>query len=478
MSTVQRHQALRATLGTQLTPFVQQVVDSFGLAGIAIGVIKAGELIYAHGFGVRNLDTREPVTPHTLFHLASVSKPLVATALVQLAERGRLELDAPVATYVPYFRVNDPRAGDITIRQMLSHSSGMPDEADFRWYAPEEDDAALERYVRSLAGEELIAAPGETYSYSNIAFEVLGDVVAKVSGQTFESYVKTNILAPLGMQRSTFLRGEVAPELVATPHFGAPLRTLAGAYPYHRAHAPSSTLHSSIVELSHWAIANMNRGQYNGVRILQDESYEQLWREHVRTGEVGWDEAVGLSWFFGTYRSRPMVYCNGSDPGFGSELVILPEVDAAVLTLVNANTSAIGFVADAALTLLLGDTPQLPKPPITALLGATLAAEGQAAAIAQYSQLQQNEPERYDARPVCFMDAVWGALEVNRADAVLPLIELWVALQPDEAQAHEVVGWAALIQGEQERAAVHLRRTLTLDPENRHAARLLQQLNR
>ena len=97
----------------------------------------------------------------------------------------------------------------------------MPDAAEFHWHAPEDDEAALERYVRSLTDEALIAAPGEKFAYSNIAFEVLGDVIAKVSGQTFENHVKAHLLDPLAMHDSAFLRREVSPDLTVTPHFGA-----------------------------------------------------------------------------------------------------------------------------------------------------------------------------------------------------------------------------------------------------------------
>jgi tetratricopeptide (TPR) repeat protein len=145
---------------------------------------------------------------------------------------------------------------------------------------------------------------------------------------------------------------------------------------------------------------------------------------------------------------------------------------------VNANTAATGVVTDAALDLLLGETLQRPTPPITVPIGATLAAEGREAAIAQYERLQATQPGTYDVSPGRFMDAVWGALEVARADEVLPFIQLWVALQPDDAQAYEALGWAYAIQGDQQRAGEHLRRALTLDPENWHARRLLQYLGR
>src|SRR3712207_1747798 len=123
MDTEQSSQALKATIEAKVQPFAQHVVESFGLAGLAIGMVKSGELVYAQGFGVRSLDSQEPVTPRSLFHLASVSKPFVATAIVQLVEQGQIALDAPIVTYLPYFRLKDPRYKDITVRQMLTHTA-------------------------------------------------------------------------------------------------------------------------------------------------------------------------------------------------------------------------------------------------------------------------------------------------------------------------------------------------------------------
>jgi CubicO group peptidase (beta-lactamase class C family) len=478
MPSAQSNQNVKVMLEAKLQPFVQEVVASFALAGLAIGIVKSGEVVYARGFGVRSLDTQEPVTPRSLFHLASVSKPFVATAIVQLVEQGKIALDAPVVTYLPYFRLKDPRYKEITVRQMLSHTGGMPDSDEYHWHEPEYDDEALERFVHSLTGEELIAAPGEKFAYSNIAYEVLGDVIAKVSGQTFESYVKTHILAPLEMHNSTFLRREVPPDLAVTPHFGAPLRVLAGAYPYHRAHAPSSTLHSSVEEMCQWAIANLNRGRFKDKQILQPQSYSQLWQPYAQTGDTIWTEATGLGWFFGTYRGHPVMHHGGSDPGFSSEVVLVLAEDAAVVVFANSNTAATGCVMDAALDFLLGEEPETPKPPITVPIASTLASDGPQAAIEQYQHLTQLDTQlaRYDAKPDRFMDATWGAIEMHRPNVVMPLVKLWVALQPDASLAYEMLGWVYLIEGKKEIAADNLRRALTFDPDAWHAKRLLQQL--
>jgi CubicO group peptidase (beta-lactamase class C family) len=125
MDLKQNSRAQPSVVLARVPPFVRGIVECFGAAGLALGIVKGDELIYAQGFGVRNLETGEPVTPRSLFHLASISKTFVATALMQLVEAGQLELDTPVVAYLPYFGLNDERAARITLQQMLSHTSEL-----------------------------------------------------------------------------------------------------------------------------------------------------------------------------------------------------------------------------------------------------------------------------------------------------------------------------------------------------------------
>ena len=188
------NQEITILLEEQLEPLIQQTLATFEIAGLAIGIVRGDEIVYARGFGVKNLGTREPITATSLFHLASLSKAFVATAIMQLEEQVKLDLDTPVVDYLPYFTMNDERYRAITARQMLSHVSGMPDEEMYYWDQPEYDEGALERYVRGLANLSLLFEPGERFSYSNIAYEVLGDLIAKRSGQPFEAYMSEYIL--------------------------------------------------------------------------------------------------------------------------------------------------------------------------------------------------------------------------------------------------------------------------------------------
>ncbi len=471
----QKHQDLVTAIETTLQPMIDQVMESFGLAGLAIGIVRDNTLVYAQGFGVRNLQTQEPVTSESLFHLASISKPFVATAIMQLVERDLINLQAPVVTYLPYFTLDDERVGEITVQQMLSHTAGMPNIWEYSWHAPEFDEGALERYVRTMASEEIRHTPGEKYEYSNAAYEVLGDVVAKVSGQPFETYIKQYIFAPLEMHTSTFLRQEVPPELATTPHYGMPVMTLGDTYPYHRAHAPSSTLHSNVVEMSQWAIANMNRGEFRGKRILKAESYDHLWHRYVETGEEIWGEAVGLSWFFGTYGDHQVIHHGGSDPGFHAEFVLVPTRGDAVLVAANSNSAGIAAVTDAALDLLLGLELTKPKPPVVVPVAATLKRAGMAAAIEEYRRYEATQPEDYDFKS--FMDTVWGAIETYNGESVMDLLQLWLALQPDVAEVHEMMGWAQLLMSDKGKAREYIQRALELDPENAHVAYMLREID-
>ena len=252
------------SLETMLTPYIEKMMVAYDLPGLSIGVVLENEIVYAKAFGSQNIEILEPVTIRSLFHMASISKPFVATAVMQLVEQGKLGLEDPVIRYIPYFHLEGGPYDSITIRQMLNHIAGMPDVLDYEWENPVYDDGALEQYVRSISGEKIIAPPGEKFAYSNMAFECLGDVIAKVSCMSFADYEKKYILDPTGMKESTFLKPDYLPENWASGHLRT-IRTVAWeGYPYNRMHGPSSTLHSNAIEMCNWAIINMKRGTHEG----------------------------------------------------------------------------------------------------------------------------------------------------------------------------------------------------------------------
>ena len=462
----------------KLDSVLHYITESFELAGLSVGVVQENEIVYTKGFGLRNIKSKEPVTPTSLFHLASISKPFVATAIVQLVEKGQVDLNRPVVSYVPYFKLDDDRYRDITVQQMLSHISGMPDEEDYSWERPEEDDGALERYVRSLTGQKLLFAPGAKFAYSNIAFEVLGDLIAKISGQSFEDYVADNILKPLEMVNSTFLRKEVPPELATTPHLNVPRTIISEVYPYHRAHAPSSTLHSNALDMCNWAIANLNRGHFKRQQILDPTSYDSLWYPYFATGQEDKpDEFVGLSWFIDDYKGHQMISHAGGDIGFNAEFAMLPEQGAALVVMCNSVVAPAWAAKDLILDLLLGLEPELPKPLANVPLGETLAKDGLEAALEHYHRLKENQPDVYDFSPEQFYDLAYILVEMKQINQAVEVFKLNTLVHPDSDDAYTKLAWACRKNEDKQSALENVQQALHLNPDNSDAQEMLAELS-
>ena len=346
-----------------LDPALERFVQEQNIAGLAIGIVQDDALVYSRGFGFMKLgESQKPITPDTLFHMASITKLFVGTSVMQLHEQGKIDLDAPVVQYLQYFQLKDPRFRSIKVREMLTHTSGMPDVDDYHWDKPQYDDGALERYVRSLRGEKLRWDPGSKFAYSNMAYEVLGDLVAKVSGVSFEDYVEAHILKPLGMTSSTLLFQKADPASLATGY----AKNKAGAlvavphYPYNREHTPSSNLHSNVLDMARWAMANLNRGSLGSMRILRGDTYDLLWKP---TREIAPDSQkyIGISWFLTTMEGEQAAYHSGGDDGFRTLLILLPERHAAIVFMTNCEHAPMGKIATAALRAYHGRDSDLFK---------------------------------------------------------------------------------------------------------------------
>jgi CubicO group peptidase (beta-lactamase class C family) len=214
-----------------------------------------------------------------------------------------------------------------------------------------------------LTNQKLLFAPGERVQYSNMAFEILGDVVAKASGESFDDYVRRHILAPLRMTDSTLLVKQANPALLTWGHEldarGAPFPSR--VFPYNRMHSPSSNLHSNALDMARWAMANLNGGELDGHRILQTSSHDMMWRPAHPLRGLGMHREindVGISWWLGVYRGTRMVAHQGGDTGYRTDLVLLPEKRIAVVWMENAEWAVTDdSLTRAALDVALGLAP-------------------------------------------------------------------------------------------------------------------------
>lgn len=472
-----RAQEAKDRFKEQLEPIIEQAMKQANVPGFAIAIVQNQKVVYAAGFGVKNLTNRsEKITPQSLFHMASITKPFVATSIMQLWEEGKVDLDAPLVKYLPYFRMKDERYKTITIRQMLSHVSGMPDVEDYEWDKPQYDDGALERYVRSLGNLSLIAAPGTMFRYSNMAYEILGDVIAKVSGESFEDYVKRHILEPLDMKTSTLLVKKADPKLLTSPHVldEAYEPIVSRVFPYNRMHSPSSTLISNVLDMSRWAIANMNRGELDGRRILKASTYDMMWKP---AGE-NWRN-IGISWFLGARRENRTVGHSGGDTGFRSNLMMLPGKGIAVVMMSNYDgPSSLGAITNAALDVALGVKPEplVFKDSIAKVLYKTVSSEGLEPAIKKYYELKKTAPGGYAFEEGQLNDLGYRLMARGKLKEAIRVLQLNVEAYPQSSNVYDSLGEAYMKNGDRELAIENYEKSLKLDAANQNAVEMLKKL--
>jgi CubicO group peptidase (beta-lactamase class C family) len=458
---------------------LQEIMAGWDIPGLAVGIVAGAEIVYAKGFGVQSLDTQAPVTLDSVFCVQSVSKCLVATAIMQWVEDGKLDLDAPLVQYLPYFQMDDERYRQITIRQMLSHSSGMPDFDDAEYIElvthPEYDAGAAERFVRGLSDRKLVANPGERFSYSNIAYNVLGDLLAKVSAQSFESAMREQILIPAGMPNSTFSVTEIPANLLAWPHLRSPEMRLNPCYPYHRADAPASSLHTTVVDLCHWGSCALNRGIYLGQRLLSSAGYDLMWTAVVERGKLRPSiyEEMGLGWTLGHFKDVKTVSHGGGGFGGTAFLIILPEKNCAAVVLCNEESNAHFRVVRAVADTILDQKPQANTVSWMAPISRALAEGGIGAAYARYGEIKAREEAFYFDQGD-LLDLALQLFSANKIDLAIDVLGLNMYVFPEYIDSYLEQAKLFRQKGEFAQAKECLLIALSIEPDNATVIKLLE----
>jgi CubicO group peptidase (beta-lactamase class C family) len=361
--------------------FMEERMQALKIPGAALAIVRGDRIEYLQGYGVADSSGRA-VTPQTPFMLASVSKSFTALAIMQLAEQGRLDLDAPVREYLPWFQIADESAASaMTVRQLLYQTSGFSETDGNRInldtnLAPD----ALSARMKRLTKTELVHAPGAAFEYSNINYGLLGAVVEAVSGQPFEIYIQENIFTPLEMEHSyTSMSKAGAGDATHGyyPFFGLPVR-YDPYMPYSGAVTPWAGLFSSAEDMAHYLIAHLNEGGYQGVAILSPEgvaelhtpgieidrwnSYAMGWWVHPNFDLASQDRTGGVA----RYTIPVLMSHEGSWATFRTLALLVPGEEIGLVLLINTNDPAIDSVFASVgwdvLLLYLGKEPMLYPP--------------------------------------------------------------------------------------------------------------------
>jgi EmrB/QacA subfamily drug resistance transporter len=346
--------------------FVQDEMAAQRIPGLALGIVEDDRIAYLRGFGEAD-DSGRAVTPQTPFIIGSLSKSFTALAVMQLVEAGKVELDAPVQRYLPWFRVADETASaEITVRHLLNQTSGLSTKTGRSFQGNGDvSSSALEKAVRKLRGAELTAPVGETHQYSTINYSILGLIVQAVAGRSYESYVQTGILDPLRMSGSFTSEAAAKKHGLATGYhywFGRPR---AADVPYNRGLTPAGYLISDAEDMSHYLIAQLNHGRYGSASVLSPEGVDELHRPAVPTPETG--TSYGMGWFVGPINGIPAIHHQGETFTFHANAVLVPQSRRGVVVLMNAENSLdlflsgrMGTISEGVTSLLEGREPSPP----------------------------------------------------------------------------------------------------------------------
>lgn len=344
--------------------YIEQQMQHLNIPGVSLAIVEGDQIVYLRGFG-RARPGGEAPTPQTPFFIGSLTKSFTALAVMQLVEAGKVELDAPVQRYLPWFRIADPQASrQITVRHLLNQTSGLPgllgmaNLADF-----DSRPDATERQVRALSTLKITRPVGSKFEYSNTNYNVLGLIVEAASGESYSDYIQQHIFNPLDMSHSYTSKAVAQQNDLAGGHrywFGHPF--LAPNLSIPLGSLPSGQLISSAEDMAHYLIAYLNDGRYGDVQILSPAGIDEMHRPAAEINEMGLSLGYyGMGWISqGTGESR-IVSHSGIVPDFGAFMALVPEQKKGMVVLFNANHAMMKMTYDevgmGAAQLLAGVSP-------------------------------------------------------------------------------------------------------------------------
>lgn len=315
----------------KIDAYIQSRMRIDHIPGLALGVVRGDQVVYLKGYGIAGRDGRA-VTPQTPFIIGSSSKSFTALAVMQLVEAGKIDLDAPVTKYIPWFRTDDITASNqITVRNLLNQDSGLGVYAGRQGMADnDQSSTALEQGVRKLDGLQLSHPVGKTFEYSNLNYNILGLIVQTVSGISYEEYVQSEIFAPLHMTRSAAALSELTARDLATGYRYWLFWPVAYDAPYPRRMTPAGFLISTAEDMSHYLIAQLNSGTYDNRQVLSLKGIDTL---HT----AGPTSSYAMGWEVRGQPGSRTINHAGDTSNFHSNMLLLPDQQIGIVILINVN---------------------------------------------------------------------------------------------------------------------------------------------
>lgn len=345
--------------------YANKVMDTWGGPGMALAIVKDDKVVFAKGYGVRELGKPDKVDENTLFAIASNTKAFTAASLAILVDEGKLSWDDRVTKFLPDFRLYDPWvSSQMTIRDLLSHRSGLDTfSGDLLWYDTTYSTDEIIRRARFL---KPVSDFRTRYGYQNLMFITAGRVIEKVSGMKWADFVRSRILDPLGMTRTTTSVRDMKDNF-ALPHneSGGKLRALPVGFLDEAIGAVR--LNASVADLGKWIRLQLGRGAFDGKKIWSSERSNDMWQPNImlpiseagqRANPTRHFRGYGMGWFLEDYRGRKIMNHSGGLDGMLSYTVLCPEENFGFVVLTNNETPSYQIMMNKVRDIML-DAPDV-----------------------------------------------------------------------------------------------------------------------
>jgi CubicO group peptidase (beta-lactamase class C family) len=333
----------------QIDGLVTKAFNSSPSVGIAVAVVKDGELIHSKGYGVKSIENEEEVDEHTLFAIASNSKAFTSAALAILVDEGKVEWEEKVIDHIPEFRMYDDYVtANFTIIDLLTHRSGLGLGAGDLMIFPDGGDFTVEDVLNSFQYQKPTSAFRTQYDYDNLLYIVAGEVVARASGMSWADFVQSKIFTPLGMNNSVPTNSRLEKNVnLAYPHDseGEQIKIL----PTYDGElvAAAGGIYASVHDLSKWMLMQLNGGKYGNTldsELFSENQQIQMWKPHTVIGFTTKPNprtkqhlaAYGLGWVITDKQGKIILSHTGGLPGMLSKTVLVPELNLGIVVLTNS----------------------------------------------------------------------------------------------------------------------------------------------
>ncbi|MFD1096490.1 serine hydrolase [Salegentibacter chungangensis] len=335
---------------SQIDSLVEKTMKTFNVPGIAVAVLKDNKVVHKKGYGTRSLEKGGKVNEHTLFGVASNTKAFTSAALGVLIDQGKLEWDTPVTDIIPEFKLYDAYVTrEFTVRDLLTHRSGLGLGAGDMMVFPASNVLKKDEVIHNLRFLKPVSSFRSKYDYDNLLYIVAGEVVERVSGQEYETFIKENFLKPLNMERTAMSWHRIEDySNVIDGHAPVDGELIPVGLSFTKVANAAAGIYSSVEDMSKWVQAQLNHGKYGEDlerELFSEKVHEEMWTPQtiVRAGRSPYNThftAYGLGWFLSDVKGHLQVTHTGGLLGIVSQVTMIPEMDLGIIVLTNQQSGS------------------------------------------------------------------------------------------------------------------------------------------